>query len=327
MNTTTRIFRTLFALAMVMIVTCGATPLQADDPTSAETSMTTRPVSVGNGISDPMDNHNANDIGNGWVIVIAVVALIAFAAGFVHSGIGFGFGIVAIGLMPLVIDARKTHLLVSLCAVPVQMGTVWAYRKGVVWRPLLFALAGALIGLPLGLWLFHSINLDWLTRGTGVALLLMIGYSFHNRKASRNRADSTATQSTGGSSNVANDRKDAGGATGIGVASGFLMGAVTMPGPPVVAYALQRDWDQEQFKAFVNQFLLALSVFKILGLLVSTEISRQSTIEALLLIPAALLGIAIGKRFSTRLSAGGFRTMVAVGLAFVAVLLIAKGAG
>ncbi|WP_168565022.1 sulfite exporter TauE/SafE family protein [Crateriforma spongiae] len=327
MNTTTRIFRTLFALAMVMIVTCGATPLQADDPTSAETSMTTRPVSVGNGISKPMDNPNLNDIGNGWVIVIAVVALIAFAAGFVHSGIGFGFGIVAIGLMPLVIDARQTHLLVSLCAVPVQMGTVWAYRKGVVWRPLLFALAGALIGLPLGLWLFHSINLDWLTRGTGVALLLMIGYSFHNRKASRNRADSTAPQSTGGSSNVANDRKDAGGATGIGVASGFLMGAVTMPGPPVVAYALQRDWDQEQFKAFVNQFLLALSVFKILGLLVSTEISRQSTIEALLLIPAALLGIAIGKRFSTRLSAGGFRTMVAVGLAFVAVLLIAKGAG
>ncbi|WP_165701093.1 sulfite exporter TauE/SafE family protein [Crateriforma conspicua] len=323
----TSIFRTLLALVMVMIATCGATALQADDPTSAGTLMTTSAVSGEAGISDPMDNADPNGIGHGWAMLIAVVALIAFAAGFVHSGIGFGFGIVAIGLMPLVIDARQTHLLVSLCAVPVQMGTVWAYRKGVVWRPLLFALAGALVGLPLGLWLFHSINLDWLTRGTGVALLLMIGYSFHNRKASRNRADLAVQESADGSSDVASDRKDAGGATGIGVASGFLMGAVTMPGPPVVAYALQRDWDQEQFKAFVNQFLLALSVFKILGLLVSTEISRQSTIEALLLIPAALLGIAVGKRFSTRLSAGGFRSMVAAGLAFVAVLLIAKGAG
>ncbi|MFG0288050.1 MAG: sulfite exporter TauE/SafE family protein, partial [Rhodopirellula sp. JB044] len=191
----------------------------------------------------------------------------------------------------------------------------------------LFALAGAVIGLPLGLWLFNSINLDWLTRGTGIALLLMIAYSFHNRNISRRRAEQTDSENAERDEDDQKQSSETVGASTIGVASGFLMGAVTMPGPPVVAYALQQDWDQEQFKAFVNQFLLALSVFKIFGLFVSTDISQQATIESLLIIPAALFGIAIGKRFSTRLSAGKFRTLVAVGLAFVAVLLIAKGAG
>ncbi|MFG0264518.1 MAG: sulfite exporter TauE/SafE family protein [Rhodopirellula sp. JB055] len=283
--------------------------------------------SIGQPASDSESVGGEIGFDEGWIVVIGLVAAIAFSAGFVHSGIGFGFGIVAIGLMPLVIDARHTHLLVSLCAVPVQMGTVWAYRRGVVWRPLLFALGGALVGLPLGLWLFNSINLDWLTRGTGVALLMMIAYSFYNRGAARNRTEEKTDVFDERDVAASEEKDDVAGSTTIGIASGFLMGAVTMPGPPVVAFALQQDWDQEQFKAFVNQFLLALSVFKVVGLLATADISQQSAIESSLIIPAALFGIAVGKRFSTRLSAGGFRTLVAVGLAVVAVLLVVKGSG
>lgn len=261
-----------------------------------------------------------------WAL-IGLVAVIAFVAGFVHSGIGFGFGIVAIGLMPFVIDARQTHLLVSLCAVPVQLGTVWAYRRGIVWRPLLIALAGATIGLPLGLWLFHSINLDWLTRGTGLALLLMIAYSFRNRSLARKRVDEAKSGVESCDEDVMETDRNDTATAGVGIASGFLMGAVTMPGPPVVAYALQQDWDQDHFKAFVNQFLLALSVFKTLALFLTADVSQQSVVEASLVFPMALIGIAVGKRFSQRLSTGGFRNMVAIGLLVVAILLIVKGAG
>ncbi|MBB02793.1 MAG: hypothetical protein CMJ47_09115 [Planctomyces sp.] len=266
---------------------------------------------------------------------LLVVALIALAAGFVHSGIGFGFGIVAIALMPLVIDARQTHLLVSLAAVPVQLGTVWAYRKGVVWKPLLFALVGATIGLPAGLWLFQTINLDWLTRGTGIAILFMIGYTFvvrsqASRRSSAQSAPPADRIAEGDTQDLPSSKRNSGeaaGASAIGVASGFLMGAVTMPGPPVVAYALQRDWSQDEFKSFVNQFLLALSLFKVAGLFVTAGVSQQSLFESLFVFPAALIGIAIGKRFSQHLSTGGFRTIVAVVLSLVAILLIVKGGG
>ncbi len=274
----------------------------------------------------------------GWFgPALVMVALIALLAGFVHSGIGFGFGIVAIALMPLVIDARQTHLLVSLVAVPVQLGTVWAYRKGVVWKPLLFALTGAAIGLPVGLWLFKSINLDWLTRITGIAILIMIGYTFvvrglASRRAQRKQSDADEFSSdvyhaqglVASSNTTETEPTEAAGASMIGLASGFLMGAVTMPGPPVVAYALQRDWSQDEFKSFVNQFLLALSVFKVVGLFVTADVSQQSIMESLFLFPVALIGIALGKKFSERLSAGGFRTIVAIVLSLVAILLIIK---
>ncbi|WP_160168111.1 sulfite exporter TauE/SafE family protein [Rhodopirellula sallentina] len=171
--------RLLLSLTFLLVVLGNVSALHADIPSATQESqpiLTTQPAdnnALNSSLSiehsdnpDLPDKHPAQG-SDQWIVLISIVALIALVAGFVHSGIGFGFGIVAIGLMPLVIDARHTHLLVSLCAVPVQMGTVWAYRKGVVWRPLLFALAGAVIGLPLGLWLFNSINLDWLTRGTG----------------------------------------------------------------------------------------------------------------------------------------------------------------
>ncbi|QEG20387.1 sulfite exporter TauE/SafE family protein [Mariniblastus fucicola] len=266
----------------------------------------------------------ADGLSGNWLLTILIVAVIAFVAGVVHSGIGFGFGIVAIGVMPLVIDARQTQLLVSLLAIPVQIGTVWAYRRGFAWRPLLYAFAGAIIGLPLGLWLFKSINLDWLTRGTGVVILFMVAWSFWVRRlASRRAAENEIDSSTEQSEPTVNPVTT----FGVGLVSGFLMGAVTMPGPPVVAWAMQQDWSQERFKAFVNQFLLALTIFKVAALFITAEVGQQIITESLLIFPAALIGIAVGKKFSERLSAGSFRTLVAVGLSIVAVLLITKGSG
>ena len=53
-----------------------------------------------------------------WIDFVSI-GLIALAAGFVHSAIGFGFGIVAISLIPIVMDVRTAHVVVSISSVPI----------------------------------------------------------------------------------------------------------------------------------------------------------------------------------------------------------------
>ncbi len=116
----------------------------------------------------------------------------------------------------------------------------WAYREGIEWASLKQALLGAAIFLPIGLFLFEAVSLDWLVRGTGLAILGMVLVSLRNQKWHPN------AQASKGSCFLA------------GAVGGFLAGAVSIAGPPVAAFALKQDWSQARFKAFVTQCLLVI---------------------------------------------------------------------
>ncbi len=118
------------------------------------------------------------------IFVMACVAAIATASGFIHSFLGFGFAIVALALLPLVMDARTAHLMLPLCSLPMLGATAWAYRKGTDWPSLWPALVGIALFMPIGLYLFNKVSLDLLVRVTGVAILVMVLLSIHNRSTS-----------------------------------------------------------------------------------------------------------------------------------------------
>ena len=94
------------------------------------------------------------------LFLLGLIAAIAVLSGFVHSAIGFGFGIVAISLMPFVIDARSAHVVISASSVPMLIMAAWVYREGIDWASLKQALFGAAIFLPVGLALFEAVSLD-----------------------------------------------------------------------------------------------------------------------------------------------------------------------
>ena len=243
------------------------------------------------------------------VVILLSIGLIAFAAGFVHSAIGFGFGIVAITLMPLLVDVRQSHVVISTASFPVLLMATWAYRDGADWTSLWKALLGAALFLPLGLLAFEWVSIDGLTRGTGIAILVMVWMSFRNRRKVK-----VSEKTAGGSSFLA------------GAFGGFLAGAVTIAGPPIAAYGLSQPWDQARFKAFLNQFLLAVSIYKISGLAISGYINQETLVQSAALAPLAMVGIQIGAVFSRRLSTRRFQYFVAVALVIVAFYFVVTGA-
>lgn len=243
--------------------------------------------------------------------VYLYIGIIALLAGFVHSAIGFGFGIVAVTLLPLFVEVRQSHVVISTASFPVLMMAVWAYREGADWSALWKALLGAAFFMPLGLMAFEWVSPDLLIRGTGIAILGMVGISFHNRRKAQ--LDKEA-KSGGGSSFFA------------GALGGFLAGAVTIAGPPVAAYALSQPWDQARFKAFLNQFLLAVSLYKVVGLVVRGFVDQETLMQSAALAPMAIIGIQLGAIFSRKLSTRRFQYFVAIALVLVALYFVVRGA-
>ncbi|MEL6108635.1 MAG: sulfite exporter TauE/SafE family protein [Planctomycetota bacterium] len=240
--------------------------------------------------------------------VIVALTLIAFGAGFVHSAIGFGFGIVAVALLPWAIDVRQAHVVISTASVPVLMSAVWTYRKGGDFRLLGQALLGAAVCLPLGLKAFEFVSLDLLVRGTGLAVLGMVAMSFRNRRLAKET-----------------EKRGPGPAWLAGGFAGFLAGAVSIAGPPVAAFALQQQWDQARYKAFLNQFLFVVALYKVGGLIWWGLLTGEAMVQASILAPTAMLGIYVGSLMSRRLEGAWFRWVVAAALIAVALMFLIRG--
>ncbi len=241
------------------------------------------------------------------LITLISIAAIAFAAGFVHSAIGFGFGIVAIAAIPWVMDIKSAHIVVSLASVPMMMMASWAYRRGIHWPTLRVAIVGALIFLPLGVLSFEYAPLDWLVRGTGLAILAMALMGLRKQTAhSTPEANMRACFCTG-------------------AVSGFLAGAVSIAGPPVAAFALRQEWSQERFKAFVTQCLLVISVSKGAMLLARDLVTAESAGYVLIAAPLAILGVQLGVLASRRIPATRFKRIVAIALILVACQMLWRG--
>jgi uncharacterized membrane protein YfcA len=245
-------------------------------------------------------------MGEFWFL-LGTIAVIAILAGFVHSAIGFGFGIVAISLMPFVIDARSAHVIVSLSSVPMLMMAAWAYREGIEWASIKQALLGAAIFLPPGLFLFETVSLDWLVRGTGFAILVAVLLSFRNQNSTREN------ESPKSSCFVA------------GALAGFLGGAVSIAGPPIVAFAFKQDWSQARFKAFVTQCLLIISIYKTALLTIRDYVVGDVVWQAIIVAVLSIGGVQLGVIASRRIPAARFRRLVAVALIIVSCFLMWQG--
>lgn len=239
--------------------------------------------------------------------LLCMIGAIAFLAGFLHSAIGFGFGMVAISLLPFVIDARSAHIVVSVSSVPMLVMAAWTYREGLEKASLIQALLGAALFLPLGLLLFERASLDLLVRATGLGILVMVLLSLRRE---RTTSDVGAVS---GSCFVA------------GAISGFLAGAVSIAGPPIAAFALKQDWGQARYKAFVTQCLLVIAVYKAGLLIARNHVVGPLVWQIVVTAVLSIAGVYLGAVASRRIPARRFKQIVAIALLLVACMMMWRG--
>lgn len=197
-------------------------------------------------------------------LVVSVLSL----AGFVQGLTGFGFGLVAMALLPSFVDFHLASLLVALFTVPVSILNFYDNRKHYRWRRGLLLVIGMCCGVPCGVYLMVIAPREVLLRLLGV---LLIGFALNETLLSRRRFE--MPQWLG---------------FPIGISSGVLGGAFNMGGPPCVAYLYSRPWPKEEIVAllqviFVISASLRLVLFKAHGIVppTTTELMLWSAIPVM----------------------------------------------
>tara|TARA_R110002095_G_scaffold103660_4_gene90877 strand:- start:1979 stop:2785 length:807 start_codon:yes stop_codon:yes gene_type:complete len=241
-----------------------------------------------------------------WLFVLSVIFLSAFIQGI----IGFGYAIVAMAVLPLVLNFREANLLVAFSIVLPVIWIFWGYRRHSSPKILLGAILGSLVGLPLGLLTFTLIDLDYLVRGTGLVILLIVIDGFFQRPPQTVDAPQKASSAW---------------STFAGFCSGFLAGSTSIAGPPIVIYAIRQPWTQDQYKGFIFGFFILISITRIVGLSLMGLASTPVLMTAAVTVPVVILGMTLGKMLGPRINPVLFKRCLLSLLAVSSLYMVIQG--
>lgn len=218
-----------------------------------------------------------------WCIVLSVV----FIAALIQGIIGFGYALVAMATLPLVINFREANLLVAFSIVVPVIWIFWCYRQHSNFRILAGAIIGSLIGLPFGMLIFTLVDIDLLVRGTGLVILVITIDGFFKRTPPDTKDEQSTTSLWG---------------TFAGFCSGFLAGTTSIAGPPIVIYAVRQPWTQDQYKGFIFGFFILISISRAIGLSLMGLATSEVLLTTAVLVPLVILGMKLGTHLGPRIN-------------------------
>jgi uncharacterized membrane protein YfcA len=232
-----------------------------------------------------------------WAAVAAIVA----AAGLAQGLSGFGFSLVSIPLLALVVPVKAAIVGGALLGL-VQSGQVVARdHRHVEWRSAAVLVAAAIAGMPIGLFVITRVPEEPLQVVIAVTVLVFTAVLW---RRVRLPTDSLSAE------------------VGVGFTSGMLSTSTGMSGPPLVIALQARGVAPSAFRAtlatvFVCGSAISLLLFWSRGL-VTAEALRVAAAG----LPGLLVGILVGELAFRRIDHERFRRIVLVLLVASAVLAL-----
>ena len=233
------------------------------------------------------------------ILAVGIICL----AGFVHGLGGFGFGLVAMALLPMLMRLQDAVAVVVLLTVIVVGVTLVQMRAHYSWRQGLWFVVGSCVGTPLGVLFLVKMNETFLRHFLGgVMLFLAVNELVIFRKKGVPIPSSLAFP--------------------IGLVSGSLSGAFNMGGPPAIAFAYAQPWSKEQVMALL-QVVFGASIVVRLALLGNAGLLDMQLLKtAGWSLGPMLLAMALGRRCFALISRdhlkkGAFIFLAVMGLKYL----------
>lgn len=223
-------------------------------------------------------------------LIVSITAV--FVAGIIRGYSGFGFAMVAVISMSLVLPPSQVVPTVLILEVLASIKLVPQVWRNIDWFSLRWLLAGALVGTPFGVYLLATLPPAPMRFSISMlvlvaAILLMWGFAWK-------RMPGTALTLT------------------TGVTCGMLNGGAAIGGPPVILFYLSSPAGVTVSRASIIAFFLGIDTMS----LVMAAIQGLTTLETLFttticLLPL-LIGIVVGSRLFINVDEALFRRHVLI---------------
>jgi uncharacterized membrane protein YfcA len=230
-----------------------------------------------------------------------LVALLAGGAALLQALTGFGFSLLIVPPLSLVIGPKDAVVVANVLSASVNVMMLTRVHAGVQWRTAWSLLAAATVGMPLGLLLLiylDSSTLQLFIAGSVLLFtaLLARGLRLHDAGAAGDAA--------------------------AGFLSGVFNTSTSMSGPPVVVYLQGKGLSPDAFRATLTAYFLASSAIAVGLLALTGRFDSDVGGATAVALPALAVGFVAGNILYRLFNEQRFRTLVLATLAASALLAI-----
>lgn len=230
--------------------------------------------------------------------LVMIAAPIIFLAYLVRGICGFGSGLIAIPVLSLMFPLKVAVPLVVMLDYLASAGHGVSLRQSIQWREIARLIVPALFGVSAGLLIFHKVDAELLTRLLGGFVFLYALYALWGPEMPRaSRWWALPAAFSGG-------------------AVGTLFGT---GGPFYVTYLKARQLDKTAFRATFACIFILDGAARVTGYVGTAVVDIQLLFLLAMSLPVMILGMYLGGKIHTSLSAEIFTRAISI-------LLLVSGA-
>jgi len=224
----------------------------------------------------------------GFDLVLAILFITGFAA-FGQTVAGFGFSLLAVPPLGMVIDV-KDAIAVSVVLLIINSAMLgWGERQLIDWSAVRSLLGGAVFGLPLGLVVVTLMPVRGLRIALAIAIFLAVAFLITGFESS---SEGRRVEWIGG------------------FFCGLLTTGLNTNGPPAVVALQARKLTPEQFRPTTSAVLGLTSAVGAVLFAAAGRMNGEVGAACLVALPAMLVGWRVGLAVRPRIPASLFRSVV-----------------
>lgn len=242
-----------------------------------------------------------------WIWGANMVAILG--AAFLRSFTGFGFAMVAVPVLGLVIPPQEVvPIILTLEIVTGLQLAPGAWGKADK-RALKSLIGGSILLIPVGVYVLGTITDNQMR--LLLVFVLALSIILFGWSAQRAKSD-----------------QPAGGAGGVvaGAGGGFMAGVSGIPGPPVLAYLLGTNMTADAQRATLLVYFLFADAFAVSGQFIAGADIRHTVTSAAIYLPVLIIGNIIGTRAFNRFGEGNYKPITLFLLVLIGAGLIWRAA-
>jgi uncharacterized protein len=241
---------------------------------------------------------------DGIPLELPIFLLATFAGALVAGLSGFAFGLVAASIWLYVLSPLQTATLIIAFGLIVQGFAVWKLRRALDWKKLWPFVAGAALGVPVGVTILTWANPAHARMGVGAFLVLYSLYALFRPAINPVKAGGAAVDA------------------GVGFLNGVLGGITGLAGILVTIWCGLRCWPKDVQRTVFQPVAVATFLMSALWIGARGAITADTIKLFLVGLPALLAGTWLGLKLFGRLDEAMFRKVVLALLLASGVVLI-----
>lgn len=237
---------------------------------------------------------------------ILLFGLVVFLLSGMLQGLsGFGFSILAVPLITLIIPPKTAVPILLLYSIIINLVVLYSTRKSIDLKKIWILLLSGIAGLPFGAYLLIVLDAGILKIFIGgmiivFGLLLLMGYhrEFKHEKIAM---------------------------IPIGLVSGLLSGSISISGPPIIIFLANKQLGKHSFRGNLAIYFFLLNIFAIPVFYFNHLFTSDVINLSLKFLPGLIVGVILGNLLSHKVQEKYFRNFTLILLLLMGILSVGSG--